>query len=160
MADVIYRPALESDLNFVLSSWLKSYCRSRQPNVSKEDYYKGHSDLLIRLLSSVDTTIACPDGNENVIIGFCAHAGQIVHYIYVKNTFRSKYVDDKRIAYDLLRECVDVSKDIVMTHQTIAGDKFLSNNRLTASYNPYPAYLGWPSDWSNDGHQDQDHHIQ
>jgi len=142
-SDIIYRQALESDLNFILSSWLKSYCRSRHPNILKEDYYRGHGDLLMRLLSAVDTTIACPASNENVIIGFCAHAGQIVHYIYVKNTFRSKYIDDKRIAYDLLNTCIDTSTGIVMTHQTNAGDKFLSNNKLSASYNPYPAYLSW-----------------
>ena len=138
---VIYREALEQDVPFVLSSWLKSYARFREPDVSADDYYSGHHDVLVRLLSTADVVVACPDNSRDLIVGYCAFRMQTIHYLYVKHIYRVKYLRDERVALSLLAACVDVTKPIVVSHKTKAGMKFLANNNQSATYNPYEAYL-------------------
>jgi hypothetical protein len=141
MVAVIYRDALEDDIPFVLSSWLRSFCRSRPPDIDMHDYYAGHHDLLVRLLGQCKTTIACPSNTPSVIIGFCSYDEQVVHYLYVKGAFRAKRVSEAVVALKLIDSCVDLTTPIIVSHKTDAWRKFADKHSINYHYNPYPAYL-------------------
>ncbi len=141
MSDVIFRSAVESDVPFIFSAWLKSYAGYRDVHVSLEDYYAGHHDIIARLLRHATVRIASPAEAKDIVVGFCCFEPKIIHYIYVKNIYRAKYFPDEKVALNLLRECIDTTKDFSMSHATKAMDKFMRNNNLLAKYDPYPAYL-------------------
>lgn len=96
---VAIRPAVEDDLNFILSSWLHSYLdrdndvleiKRVRDSVAKA----GHRRLVASLLSREDTTtlVACKEDAQNVIVGWaCLEGGappHALHYAYVKADFR------------------------------------------------------------------------
>lgn len=90
---VIYRPANERDIPFVLSSWLKSYRQSEfaQP-MPNEIYYDNHTQIIKNILSKAYTIMICDPDDDNHIYGFiCAENTnkQILHYMYVKYTYRN-----------------------------------------------------------------------
>jgi hypothetical protein len=142
MSDVVFRKAIESDVPFILSAWLKSYHHARPGGVESKHYYAGHHEIVVRVLGNSDSVIACPHDNEGLIVGFCVSSKRtIAHYLYLKNSFRDKYLPGANIAHRLLRECVDVDDMIVVSHRTDAGMNFLSKHAIQSVYNPYAAYL-------------------
>lgn len=141
-SEISYRDALESDLSFVLSSWLRSYAGSGPAGVSPRDYYAGHHDLLIRLLAHAQCKILCASSEPDTILGYCAYEPeQICHYLYLRPELRRKRVPRGNVAMRLIEQCLYPGHPIVASHRTEAGDKLAARHGLEIVYNPYPAYL-------------------
>jgi len=100
MNNLILRPANETDTNFLLSTWLKSYYvhgnAYRKPNQSI--YYKEHQDLVKKRLATSSVTVATTSEDETQIIGYIVCDADCIHYLYVKNIFRGFGIAKKLLA--------------------------------------------------------------
>ena len=91
---VLYRPGVAADLDFILSSWLRS-CRNRHyfDAWDNDAYYNDASGFqawvkaVLRRPETVQT-IACPDDDEGQILGYAVTGPNVLHYVYVKQPFR------------------------------------------------------------------------
>lgn len=96
---LLIRPGRPEDANFLFNSWLKSYRRSwfaqRIPNdVFYAQQHLVIEDILNRPLTRV--SVITPAGDPDTICGYAvteaidgaASKAAIVHYVYVKETFR------------------------------------------------------------------------
>ena len=93
------RPMREGDVNFILSTWLRSYYEELRRNGNKgvaypkdDVFFHGHQALIkVRLGDAQESgqALVCvaPD-DENQIIGWMISLGECLHYIYVKQVFR------------------------------------------------------------------------
>lgn len=96
MSDEIeVRTVVKEDLNFVLATWLRSYRHASQfaKKISNEIYFKWHHKVIERIIErGGNILIAHPVGEPNVILGYLCIENQsmlpVVHYCYVKKTFR------------------------------------------------------------------------
>lgn len=87
------RPATEADINFIFSSWLKSYRDSFfAATISTTVYYAEHHKVVERLLKSCEVYVACSDADTSELYGFvCGERVDgilVIHYAYVKHHFR------------------------------------------------------------------------
>lgn len=90
------RPAIGADLNFIYSTWLKSYrCDStlgRQ--VRKSIFFKEYYGVLDSIFQRerTRTLVACLPWNEVVILGFLVFEPDIIHYCFTKSDWQKKGV--------------------------------------------------------------------
>lgn len=89
------RPMLDTDLNFVLSTWLKSYYEEQKRNGSKgviypkdDVFFQGHQAKIKEILKTAECSIATAPDDDSQILGWACFEKGIVHYIYVKQVFR------------------------------------------------------------------------
>lgn len=83
------RPALPTDHNFILATWLKSYRElgTSHPVPEKEIYYREHQEKIKYHLESSKCLIATTDDTDQ-ICGYICFNGDTVHYIFIKTVFR------------------------------------------------------------------------
>lgn len=87
------RPALEADVAFIFSTWLRSYRDSVfAANISTTVYYAEHHKVVEKLLKSSEVYVACAADDISELYGYiCAQKVDgilVVHYAYVKHSFR------------------------------------------------------------------------
>lgn len=87
------RPAIEDDIPFIFSTWLKSFRDSFfAQNISTTIYYAEHHKVVERLLKSCSVYVACDDNDLSQLYGYiCAEEIDgifVLHYVYVKHSFR------------------------------------------------------------------------
>lgn len=89
------RPLRPSDYNFILSSWLRSYRNSRfGKGFTNDVYYRSQTDVILGLLSTATTLVACLPDDEERIVGYIVSQMEPmgehfwVHYCYVRHTYR------------------------------------------------------------------------
>lgn len=89
------RPMREGDVNFILSTWLKSYYDELKRNghkgvqYPKDDvFFQGHQAQIKKHLPSMTVMVCVAPDDENQIIGYIAGDLATLHYIYVKQVFR------------------------------------------------------------------------
>lgn len=89
------RPMLESDVNFVLSTWLKSYYEEMRRNGSKgviypkdDVFFQGHQERIKDILKTAKAEICTAPDDDNQIIGWVVYDLNSIHYCYVKQVFR------------------------------------------------------------------------
>lgn len=85
-----YRPA---DFNFIASSYLRSYRSGPEAQHMPNDfYYPEYKERLMHMLSTGTVKIACSIHDDDQIIGYSITGNilswNIIHYVYVKYTFR------------------------------------------------------------------------
>ena len=87
------RDATEEDIEFIFSSWLKSYRGSLlYSKVQSSIYYPEMHKLVEKLLINFPVVIACDVNEPSTIYGWIC-AGEVqgvfcLHYIYVKHLYR------------------------------------------------------------------------
>ena len=87
------RPATPEDVNFIFSSWLKSFRNSLSASkIANPVYFSEHHKLIEQLLRSSKVIIACNNDDSNQLYGYVV-AGEVegifaLHFLYVKHTFR------------------------------------------------------------------------
>lgn len=95
LAQVSVRFAVETDLNFVRSAWLRSH-RAHCEWAPKGEYFALHHDVVEGLLVRGTTLLAVNAADEDQILGFVCgesrHETPILHYVYVKRAFRGNGV--------------------------------------------------------------------
>lgn len=99
------RPMREGDVNFVISTWLKSYYEAlkwyasgsiRVPYPKDDVFFKGHQLKIKKHLEDIQSAVnngtkcsicVAPD-EDNQIIGWIVYDKDAIHYCYVKHVFR------------------------------------------------------------------------
>lgn len=97
----LIRPYRSDDLSFILSSWCRSY--SESPNaawVPRRVFMRVYHDYIERLLSlgQLDVQLAVDPDNDEQIYGWSALSSGVVHYVYVKQLYRTLGVANELIA--------------------------------------------------------------
>ena len=90
---ITLRAADEGDVEFIFSSWLKSYRGSLLfSKVQSSIYFPEMHKLIEKLLTNFPVIVACSSEDPSQIFGWIC-AGEVqgifcLHYIYVKHTYR------------------------------------------------------------------------
>lgn len=86
----------DTDESFVFNSWLKSFKDSAMmTGVSSTIYFKEMHDVIKSIISDPNTSIiiACSNDDDETIFGYAVGqavgAALILHWVYVKHTFRN-----------------------------------------------------------------------
>lgn len=116
MLPLKFRPLKESDLGFLYNSWLKSYRNSKLTKSWKnEAYFAAQAQTIEALLKRSDVRVAVDPDSDGHIYGYIvrdAFHPKVVHFLYVKQTFRRL-----GIARSLLSEIgVGRKEDCYTTH--------------------------------------------
>ena len=84
------RPAVDNDLAYISSTWLKAYLSGSAlgSRMSHETYYTLHRPLVASLLGRCTVTVAHPAEDHDTILGFIVCAPGVVHMLYVRNAWR------------------------------------------------------------------------
>lgn len=132
------RPLTEADVPFIFSSWLKSYRESQfGRGMARTFFFTEHHKVIERLLKTCEVFIACNDQDVADIFGYiCGERTGgvlVIHYIYVKHTYRNLGIGK------LLLNCFSHTGDVaaLYTHKTPAADKLAE--RFNMAYHPYIA---------------------
>ena len=126
--DVVIRPAVKEDKNFILASWLRCYrsssyfCRRIRKNV----FFKYHHVIADRILSHATVLIAADPTDANVIYGYLISEfyepdqKHVVHFIYIKEAFR-----EMGIAKQLFTAAGLEPNSVLISHWTEPVDKLI-----------------------------------
>lgn len=87
------RVANEEDINFIFSSWLKSFRNSLfSKSIVNTIYFTEHHKLIERIVRSSQVLVACNVDDPSQMYGYvCASRVEGVyclHYFYIKHSFR------------------------------------------------------------------------
>lgn len=136
---VVIRPVVPDDRRFVIGSWLDSYYQPLDPKRKAPELWHipkyvayGHLEMVIyKLLDRATTLVAVNSEDEHQLFGFiCFNAPNILHYIYVKSTFRKFGI--ARALYEQF-----TAEDTPVTC-TFANFNYASaRKRLPLTFNPY-----------------------
>lgn len=137
------REYCENDLNFVISSWLKSYETSyfASRRVSKDDdkrkaciqapiFRREHRNLIIRCLTDCVAYIACSLDDPDLIFGYIVADKDCVHFIYVKKGFRQHHIATALLQKTAMPDKYEYS-------HFLPNFGYMLNKSKTAYYNPY-----------------------
>ena len=129
------RSLKEGDLNLIYSTWLKSYRSSPFASyMSNDTYYDNHKKYLEKILHSPTTevTILCEIDDEDHI--YCYMVSEkglpVVHYLYVKYTYRKM-----GFAKALMAPLLSTGQEIEITHANNNYRAFAK--KYPIRYNPY-----------------------
>lgn len=91
---ILIRPMKDSDFNYVINSWLKTYKYSG-PSVRRmrdQDYYPAYEPIVKRLIQSSDVYIASLREEPDVIAGYLSierHTNHdIIHFLLIKDLWQ------------------------------------------------------------------------
>ena len=93
MIEVLYRVGKPEDINFILSTWLKSFRKTHDNKRMHNDvYYPNQTKLIERTLQQAKTLIIANKLDPSHIYGYIVYEGTpsalILHYAYIKRTYR------------------------------------------------------------------------
>lgn len=132
MNNIAFRIGIESDLHFILSSWLKSY-NSSPDNCIKNNhrYYFYQKSLIASILTRAKTVVICNKDIPEQIYGYCVYEETdnlfVLHWLYVKYTYRKL-----GLARSLLSNILG-GKELVVTH--LGKDADLLKKKCEFSFN-------------------------
>lgn len=93
--NIVIRPGIPDDFNFVISTWLKCYRHSSTftKHVKSTIFFLWHQRVIKRILSRPQTKVlvACEANDPSLILGYLVCESQdvsVLHFIYVKKAFR------------------------------------------------------------------------
>lgn len=97
-------------------------------------YYSEHKHVVLNLILRSRIMIACSAEDEDQIFGWVCYEKGLLHYIYVKTTFRNMGIGRR-----LLDEAgITKEKRVVFTHMTPKADKHLRG--YCEKFNPYETF--------------------
>lgn len=164
---VYVRFANPSDINFITSSWLKSF-RDGYFNgtVSNRVYYNQHHKILESLVPRASVLVACNAEQPDQIFGWICFEvldrHLVLHYLYVKDAFRQIGMAQKLFDFVMDSQELDLIKNRVLTtHQTEKSKNFIHGSRsgkpsyeerhkerpIEWLYNPYMLFYTLPDHW-------------
>lgn len=142
------RPANQSDIDFVFSSWLESYrfspiaCVTEKKLATKqvksallqsETYYKNYRKIITKIIEASNISIICNKDDNDQIFGFLCHRPlndniEIISYIYIKQPFRRM-----GMAKELINNLK--STELIATHAKLNAIQFIKHFNMV--YNPF-----------------------
>lgn len=133
---ITFREANETDLPFIMNSWLKSYYPFSQRAPEPRYYFEGHRKLLDRVYRRSKILVACNPEDTEHIFGYVVHEPkaehQIYHWCFVKFAFRNM-----GLARSLIERTREPNQPLFFTHKH--RDNALGKS-LGADFNPYLLY--------------------
>jgi GNAT superfamily N-acetyltransferase len=132
----VVRTGNEEDWNFVYATWLRSFKRSSYfaKHIQDALFFENHHKIVEAILRrGALVRVATPAEDPATILGYLVGEGEVVHFIYVKKSFRGFGV-----ARSLLSQ---TSHDSQFSHWTYDAD-YLLKKYPKAVYNPYAAERG------------------
>jgi DNA-binding CsgD family transcriptional regulator len=84
------RAAMPDDLEFIYSSWLKSYGYYCTAELCKHDtFFKEYPKVIDYILDqpNINITIACKSDDAETIFGYAVSQPEILHWVFVKQVF-------------------------------------------------------------------------
>ncbi len=132
-AAFIIEPATADDLNYVRSSWLRSFADSHLARHAGPSYWPGHKEVRDRLMEECPPIVARLSDVPTSICGWACFGPDIVHYVFVRERWQKNGIAK------LLLEPLTLAPRVIYTHKT----KALAGIRLPDSwiYNPYMALV-------------------
>lgn len=90
---VKYRPHKESDINFIYSTWLKSYRQSSWAEMMPNSvFFSQHAEIIKQIIARPTTsiTIICNPEDEEQVYGYLVSEANhsILHFAYIKYNYR------------------------------------------------------------------------
>lgn len=85
------RPMRESDRNYILSSWLRSYAGKgldARDYAEHSRFYLDYAPVVRALCERSQVIVACMPDASDVVIGWMAIEGDALHYVCVKPRWR------------------------------------------------------------------------
>ena len=130
------RPLIEDDLAFIFNSWLKSYRFSHlAEKITNTIYFADHHKVIERLIEDSKVVVACNEEDPSQVYGYVVGGAldgiALLHFIYVKHTFRNMGVGKTLLA----AMGHDKEKAGVYTHHTRMADKLAAKYNFV--YHPY-----------------------
>lgn len=111
------RQGREDDRAFIMATWLRGlyYGNPWFKEIEKDNFMKNYHQIITKVLTKPDISIniASLKDDEDVILGYSITEPKILHWIFVKETFRRIGIGKALIPQD-----TDVT-----THLTIMGKK-------------------------------------
>lgn len=95
--NIMYRPYNDSDIPFIMNSWLKSIRNSIPYHyMSTTVYYAGMTKRITKILNRAGALIVCDPSSPNIILGYMVgelidvghDMEPVIHFAYVKHKFR------------------------------------------------------------------------
>lgn len=133
-----FREANETDVGFIFNSFLKSFRDSYfARNISSTIYFNEHHKIIESLLKKAKVNIACNPNDVSQIYGYVISEKIdntfVLHYIYVKQTFRKMGIGKK------LLEISGHDKEVAgcYSHHNKISEKLSAKYNLI--YHPYLA---------------------
>lgn len=128
---VVYRDAVADDVPFIYSSWLNGlrYGNDWFNLIERSSYYKTYHKVIETILTRPGTKVkvACLKDDPEVILGYCAYSGTILHWVQVKDSWKG---------IGLARALIP-TKVTVVTHVTKVGASLLRSKLPSAVFNPF-----------------------
>lgn len=130
------RAASEEDINFIFSSWLKSYRQSDATKpFSDEIYFEGQRKLITQILMHSKAIMAVSVDDPSHIYGWVCFEPHspfpVLHYVYVKHVYRTFGVGRMLLGEMLV-------SPVVYSHD----DSFKSRLPQGSYFNPYKTLGG------------------
>lgn len=131
------RPAKPEDLNFIYSSWQKSYqCDSYFGNSARKSiFFENYPSIVDSILArpNVDVVVACLNDNPNVILGYLVfELENILHYCFVKECWRRAGIARGLVAAAFFEPV----GGLVFTHRTKTAEPVIARYP-SLNYNPF-----------------------
>lgn len=134
------RAATEEDVSFIFNSWLKSYRDSQfAKQITNTIYFAQQHKLIEKLLETCQVFVACNSTNPGDLYGYICFEKvdsiYVLHYIYVKHTYRKLGIA-KMLAYytDFCEEMANM-----YTHASKNSEHLAA--KFNSIYCPYIAFL-------------------
>lgn len=126
----------ESDIPFIYATWLNSNYTDTdfRRSVRKSVYFEAYKRIIDNILLSAKVSVACKSDTPSVIYGYLVTEGNVIHYSFVKDAFRSL-----GIAKSLYLHNFQQGQALECTHSTGSTKGFLNRN---ITFNPFILYKG------------------
>lgn len=135
--DLVLREMGPADRNYVMSSWLRSYaskCRDSREYAQHSDFCDDYASVVRGLLARSKVFVAGLADAPDVIAGWAAWEGEVLHYVVTKPNFRRLGV-----ATWLLQDFRELP--VVFTHRTSDATRCKIPEAWT-----YRRYRIWPQE--------------
>lgn len=150
------RPIRSDEINFVLSSWLKSARMTGfWPKVNSKTFFINYQPLIETAIERGSIFVGVPKTEPNIIVAYISfeiHKGKlIIHFIYVKNIFRNQRISSHLINH--IKKIYKIESDILISHYHAAFKQY--------EYNPFLLFGGvmLNSDLKDDVYEENDGRI-
>ena len=121
---------IQTDIPYLYSTWLNSYKRDSLIGKSVRDhiFFDNYRLVLDKIIKESKIYVACHINEPAVIYGYIVFDDDLIHYVYVKESFRRL-----GIATSLYQKALEYGPISYITHRTYAIDK-LNHNLI---HNPF-----------------------
>lgn len=119
-----------SDLNFVYSSWKRGlrFGNDFFRKIDADSFYEAYTLIINALITRADckVTVACLKDDEDVVLGYSVVRGDILDWLFVKQSWRGFGIAKQLCSGSELKAC---------SHITNVGDSIRKKKGLI--FNPY-----------------------